>query len=249
MERQNNTLNRHLPATQFFGRRHGKKLKQSRIELMQKLLPRIVVQNPESILDIQKLFPFPIKDIWLEIGFGGGEHLSVQSFNHPDIGFLGAEPFMNGVASLLALLNGCHNGRVCETPLMLEKNRSDNVRIFPDDVRLLFPFLKNESLGRVFVLYPDPWPKKRHEARRFFMHENLVQLHRLLKDEGELRLATDVENYVTWGQNQIESSKLFTCVQKGVTPPHDWVSTRYEKKGVQAGRIPTYFIYTKNKLT
>ncbi|NCB48919.1 MAG: tRNA (guanosine(46)-N7)-methyltransferase TrmB [Clostridia bacterium] len=249
MERQNDTLKEcDFPQQngQFYGRRHGKKLKSSRLALMERLLPRIALAKPEQSLDVTKLFPFDPQDIWVEVGFGGGEHLAGQALRHPHIGFIGAEPFINGVAGLLSLLNGCTNGKIKQTPLMLDEKRADNVRIFPDDIRLLFPFLKEKSVGRFFVLYPDPWPKKRHENRRFLISENLIQIHRLLKNGGELRVATDVEAYADWAKKQIESSGLFICAKTDTqTPPEDWISTRYEKKGIKAGRKPSYFIYTK----
>ncbi len=234
--------------TRFYGRRKGKRLKNSRIELMEHLLPRIRVPMPQADekISVPALFDKPMQAFWLEVGFGGGEHLAGQALNHPDIGFIGAEPFVNGVASLLAHLNGCEHGVIQETANLLAPERSDNVRIFPDDIRLLFPFLPDESFDKIFVLYPDPWPKARHEERRFLTQTNLKEVCRLLKKGGELRVATDVAEYASWALEQIECSDLFVSKKEDIyVPPAEWISTRYEKKGIRAGRKPVYFIYAK----
>ena len=234
--------------TRFYGRRKGKRLKNSRVTLMEHLLPRIRVTMPSAgeKLSVSNLFEQPMQQYWLEVGFGGGEHLAGQALCHPEVGFIGAEPFVNGVASLLAHLNGCTAGMVQETPNLLAPERADNVRIFPDDVRLLFPFLPDESFDKIFVLYPDPWPKARHEERRFLTGANLKEVSRLLKKGGELRVATDVADYASWALDQIECSDLFESKKEDIyTPPAEWISTRYEKKGIRAGRKPVYFIYEK----
>lgn len=215
----------------FYGRRHGKRIKPSRQEAMDIAMATMRVDIPTKPLNLTKMFP-NATDLWLEIGFGGGEHLAGQVLAHPDIGFIGAEPFINGVSSLVAHLGGA----------------PANVRVLPDDIRLLFPFLPNDSFGRIFVLYPDPWPKARHEARRFLGQDNLKQLHRLLKKDGQLRFATDVADYATWAVEQINASGLFQSIKEDNTvPPPDWIPTRYEKKGLAAGRTPTYFIYRKKR--
>ncbi len=232
----------------FYGRRKGKRLKNSRVFLMEHLLPRVAISCPqnEEKIHLPHLFSEPKRAFWLEVGFGGGEHLATQALRHPDIGFIGAEPFINGVASLLAHLNGCQAGDVQETNNLLAPERTDNVRIFPDDIRLLFPFFEEASFDKIFVLYPDPWPKARHEDRRFLTQTNLKELYRLLKPKGELRVATDVAGYASWAVDQIESSNLFSSEKEDIyVPPIDWVSTRYEKKGIKAGRKPVYFIYAK----
>lgn len=234
--------------TRFYGRRKGKRLKNSRIELMEHLLPRIRVTTPSAgeKLSVSDLFEQPMQQYWLEVGFGGGEHLAGQALCHPKVGFIGAEPFVNGVASLLAHLNGCTAGVVQETANLLAPERADNVRIFPDDVRLLFPFLPDASFDKIFVLYPDPWPKARHEERRFLTMPNLKEICRLLKKGGELRVATDVADYASWALDQIECSDLFVSKKEDIyVPPAEWISTRYEKKGIRAGRKPVYFIYEK----
>ncbi len=229
----------------FFGRRKGKPLGVSRERLVQDLLPRVQLTLPKrGQLNLQRLFPFKPDEMWLEVGFGGGEHLAALSKMYPDVGFIGAEPFMNGVASLLAHLNGSHRFPKEETGL--EPDRSDNVRIWPDDMRLVFPKLPDSVFDRVFVLYPDPWPKARHAERRFINQNNLAEIYRLLTPTGHLFVATDVVGYADWVQEQIKIFKKFCLVNKKLsTPPKDWVATRYEQKGIAAGRQPIYFVFTK----
>ena len=229
----------------FYGRRHGKKLKGGKVFLMENLLPKIQMPKAEDMpKDLSNLFGFTPDEFWLEVGFGGGEHLAEQAKRNPNIAIIGAEPFLNGVASLLAHLNGSW-GKDTDQTRLLEENRADNVRVYPDDIRHLFDSFANNSFDRIFILYPDPWPKSRHEDRRFAGGKNLPQLHRLLKTNGQLRIATDVQEYADWAVEQIEQSHLFKRINEDVRKPFDdWVSTRYEQKGLKAGRIPTYLIYT-----
>ena len=230
----------------FYGRRHGKRIKGTRLYLMENLLPKIEISEPkENKIKISSLFNFTPKQVWLEVGFGGGEHLAYQAKQHPDIAFIGAEPFLNGVASLLSHLNGTW-GKAANEDVLIEPERTDNVRVFPDDIRKLFDFFEDGIFNRIYVLYPDPWPKSRHEDRRFIGQKNLPQLARLLSQTGELRIATDVEQYADWAKEQIEQSGLFYQTNENIRKPFsDWYSTRYEQKGLKAGRTPTYLVYRK----
>ena len=230
----------------FYGRRHGKRIKGTRLYLMENLLPKIEISEPkENKIKISSLFNFTPKQVWLEVGFGGGEHLAYQAKQHPDIAFIGAEPFLNGVASLLSHLNGTW-GKAANEDVLIEPERTDNVRVFPDDIRKLFDFFEDGIFNRIYVLYPDPWPKSRHEDRRFIGQKNLLQLARLLSQTGELRIATDVEQYADWAKEQIEQSGLFYQTNENIRKPFsDWYSTRYEQKGLKAGRTPTYLVYRK----
>ncbi|MDR2902272.1 MAG: tRNA (guanine(46)-N(7))-methyltransferase TrmB, partial [Lactobacillales bacterium] len=219
----------------FFGRRKGKAIKGSKQKLLDELLPKLTVRLPKKgdMLDLNTLFGIKPEKVYLEVGFGGGEHLAALSEKYAGIGFIGAEPFMNGVASLLAHLNGSHEHETVNSALA--PGRVDNVRIWPDDVREIFPYLKDKCFDRTYVLYPDPWPKARHEARRFINLANLRHLHRLLKTGGQIYVATDVAAYAEWAAGEVAASGLFEQVNKDVrTPPKDWVSTRYEKKGIKA---------------
>lgn len=239
------------PEIRFFGRRKGKTISAGRQELLKTLLPQVAVpialdekskktndffKKNEHPLDLSALFNMPKPtQIWLEIGFGGGEHLIAQAQKNPTVGFIGAEPFMNGVASLLGHLN--------EHPAC-----QHNVRIWTEDVRFLFPYFADEAFDKIFLLYPDPWPKARHEERRFVNANNIKHLHRILKSNGELRIATDVDLYAEHTVLKMQEAGLFCQTNKNIhTPPPDWVETRYERKGLQAGRIPTYFIFKKIK--
>jgi len=232
----------------FFGRRKGKSLGVSRERLVRELLPKICLNLPQKgKLKMGKLFSFKPKEIWLEIGFGGGEHLAELAKRYPDVGLIGAEPFLNGVASLLAHLNGSH--RFPKDNSELEVGRVDNVRIWPDDIRLVFPKLPDAVFERIFVLYPDPWPKARHAERRFINQANLVELYRLLTPTGQLFVATDVLGYAEWVDEQMKLFPKMRLVNKNRhIPPKDWVSTRYEQKGLQAGRQPNYFVFSKKVL-
>ena len=151
----------------FYGRRKGRPLTPRRQKLLDDLLPklRIDVSAPPPY-GLASLFEAPITDIWLEIGFGGGEHLIAQARRRPDVGFIGAEPFLNGVAKVIAQVSA-HN-------LM-------NVRVLDNDVRPLMAWLPDASLGRAFILFPDPWPKRRHDGRRIVSPDLIAQLERTLR--------------------------------------------------------------------
>ena len=149
----------------FYGRRKGKPIRNIRAELMDKLLPKLAVKLPKRG-KINFKFGIKPKELYLEVGFGGGEHLAELAKRYPDIGFIGAEPFLNGVASLLAHLSGTHEKGVGK--IALSPDRKDNVRIWPDDVRQLFEKLPDGIFKGIYVLYPDPWPKNRHHKNRLF---------------------------------------------------------------------------------
>ncbi len=169
---------------------------------------------------------FPLKN-WLEIGFGGGEHLAHQAALHPEIGIIGCEPYINGIAGLLK---------------HIDDHKLHNIRIYSEDARLLMERLPDASLERVFILYPDPWPKARHHKRRLISTEFLNALARVMKPGAELRLATDHADYCAWMLEHLLSHSAFEWTAKicddWLNPPPDWISTRYEQKAL-AGR-PTY---------
>lgn len=233
----------------FFGRRHGKTIKGSRQRLLEELLPKLVPQLPDKgkKFHMDGLFTAPVTSFCLEVGFGGGEHLASMAKKYPNMGFVGAEPFLNGVSSLLAHLSGSHlkESRSFE----LESGRVDNVRIWPDDVRELFPYFPNAVFDCIFVLYPDPWPKARHAERRFINMANLKHLNRLISSEGKLYVATDVPAYAEWALLQVQESGLFEQTNVDTSlPPEDWVTTRYEQKALKAGRTPVYLVFQKKHL-
>jgi len=194
--------------------------------LIQGLLPTISV--PDGSIDLPALFP-GAKDFALEVGFGGGEHLSAQAALHPDTGFIGCEPFANGVAKLLSAIDA---------------RALRNVRVEPDDARDILVRLPDEKLSTVFVLFPDPWPKLRHHKRRFIQPATLTQIARVLRKGGELRVATDHADYARWTLMQLMNDFRFewsaTRAADWRARPADWVGTRYEQKALNAGRACIY---------
>ncbi|OFX08963.1 MAG: tRNA (guanosine(46)-N7)-methyltransferase TrmB [Alphaproteobacteria bacterium RIFOXYD12_FULL_60_8] len=218
----------------FYGRRKGKRLTTARQDLLERRLADLTIAEGDGIVDPASLFSFPFREIWLEIGFGGGEHLAAQAQANPEIGFIGAEVFLNGVASLLR---------------HVEERSLANIRIWPEDVRHLLMRIPEHSVSRIFVLYPDPWPKRRHAERRFIGPENLCLLARLLKDGGELRVASDDPTYQRWVLRHAPVHPDFTWEATGPEswkePWDDWVRTRYEAKALREGRTPMYFIFRR----
>lgn len=237
----------------FYGRRQGRKIRKAKTTLLDAFLPRVRI-NGENRLTAQTLFSFPVDKICLEIGFGNGEHLAGQAKNHPRTGFIGAEVFKNGVANLLSLITGIKEGTDLPEHIELETGRTDNIRVFDDDMRLLFQRIPDNFLDRVFVLFPDPWPKKRHESRRFINPDNLKEIFRILKKGGILRVATDHKIYKGWTLRQVcrfeaDSQKAFrwtaTCGNDWKHEPADWVETKYQRKAIREGRHPVFLNFEK----
>lgn len=211
-----------------YGRRRGRPLRVRKSHLMEDYFPRVKLNLTEGApFDVAAVFaPQTPTAVWLEVGFGGGEHLAAQAQAHPDYGLIGCEPFVNGVASLLD---------------HLEREQIENVRVYDDDARRVFDLLPDASLGRVFVLFADPWPKKRHADRRFIGPENLARIARVLKNGGMLRLASDHPILVDWMRGQMAAhTHIFACTHDSTMPPDDWVPTRYQEKAVAAGRVPVF---------
>lgn len=202
-------------------------MRQRSQDLLTALLPRLAVARPaaEGHLDPRSLFETPLRAVWLEVGFGGGEHAAEQAAANPDVGILASEVFVNGVASLL---NHC------------DRMALRNIRIFADDVRHLFPALPDACAEKIFVLFPDPWPKTRHAERRFIGPDNMPQLSRLLIDGGELRVASDDPTYIGWALGQLGSYPDFELTVSRGLRPEGWPPTRYEAKAIKAGRECVY---------
>jgi tRNA (guanine-N7-)-methyltransferase len=193
---------------------------------MTDFLPTVSVMS--GPIDLHLMFP-EAQRFALEVGFGGGEHLAEQARRHPDTGFIGCEPFENGVAKLLT---------------QVQASGLRNVRVVPDDARDILVRLPDASLSFVFVLFPDPWPKLRHHKRRFIQTRTLDQIHRLLKPGGELRIATDHTDYGQWALMHLMRDNRFewaaTRAADWRVRPDDWVATRYEQKALKAGRSCIY---------
>lgn len=218
-----------------YGRRRGRPLRAGRAVLMDEVLPRLAipVPAPATTLEPRSLFAAAPQAVWLEIGFGAGEHLAAQAEAHPDIGLIGAEPYINGIAGLLA--------RVQDAGLA-------NIRIWPDDIRLLLPALPAASIGRVFVLFPDPWPKARHHKRRLIAPPFLDALARIMAPDAELRFATDDPGYLEWSLERLTAHPSFAAITAQPadwhTRPSDWPATRYEAKGL-AGHPPAFLRFRR----
>lgn len=223
-----------LPQQRYiWGRRQSRPLKENQRQALADLWPEVsLALSEQSKINPPDLFNFPLTDLWVEIGFGGGEHLASQAALHPDIGFVGCEPFINGVASLV---------------LQIQDHSLKNIRIVKDDARLLLARLPDQSVGRIFVLFPDPWPKQRHHKRRIIQDATVVTFGRILKRGGLLLMATDDAPYAQWMQNIMAQRSEFELVLDGrenvYERPQDWPITRYEQKGIAQGRLPVYLTY------
>lgn len=219
----------------FFGRRKGKPLRPGQRALMDSLLPRlrIDIQAPPPD-DPADLFPGQPAAICLEIGFGGGEHLIGQATENPDFGFIGVEPFENGMAKALSAI---------------DRLDLENVRLFDRDAAFLLAWLPPASLDRIDLLYPDPWPKKRHWKRRFISRANVDHMARVLRSGGLFRFASDIDTYVNWTLQHLAGRDDLVW-QAGTAddwrkPWPGWSGTRYEAKAVREGRVPAYLVFRK----
>jgi tRNA (guanine-N7-)-methyltransferase len=222
------------PRRRVHGRRRGKALRPRLKGLVERLLPGLLLKEEELCegVDPATFFARPVAAVWLEIGFGKGEHLLWQAERHPDIGFIGCEPFIDGVATLLS---------------GIEEKGLTNIRLLRDDARFLLDHLAPRSLGRAFLLFPDPWPKLRHHKRRFVQTETLTLLASRMAEGAELRIGTDHADYGIWILRHMAASPDFSW---GITRPadclarpEDWPQTRYEAKAVREGRSSIYLSY------
>jgi tRNA (guanine-N7-)-methyltransferase len=217
----------------FFGRRKGKKLRLGQGEQIASLLPRLRLP-PDGPIDPTSLFPRPVGDVALEIGFGGGEHLAARARENPGRGFIGCEPFVNGMAKLLAVIAA---------------DGLDNIRLWDGDAGLILPRLPDASLALVSLLYPDPWPKRRQRKRRFVSDESLREFTRLLAPGGEFRFASDIDDYVGWtlarGLRNPDLRWRAASASDWKNPWAGWPGTRYEAKALTEGRTPSYLTFER----
>jgi tRNA (guanine-N7-)-methyltransferase len=221
-------------APHFYGRRKGKALRSHQAALFADLLPRLAIDVSQPIADVPGLFAPRREEIWLEIGFGGGEHLILEAKAHTTTGFLGCEPFVNGVAKLLA---------------SIEIEKLANLRIFQGDASLLIAALPDGGLDGIYLLYPDPWPKRRQNKRRFVSDTMLIELARVMRAGAELRFATDIDDYAGWVLARILRSRDFEWradkASDWQVAWEGWRSTRYEAKALAAGRRPVYLTFVR----
>jgi tRNA (guanine-N7-)-methyltransferase len=214
----------------FFGRRKGHKLRPQQAAFFDTLLPRLALDLEHAApADPAALFPHAVDALRLEIGFGGGEHLIAEAEQHPRTGFIGVEPFVNGMAKALAAIAA---------------RDLTNIRLHFADAIFLLAWLPDQALARVDLIYPDPWPKRRHWKRRFVQDATLAEIARVLRPGGEFRFASDIPDYAAW--------TLLHGLRASAAPADDWrqpwpgfTSTRYEAKAKRAGRMPCYLIFRR----
>jgi tRNA (guanine-N7-)-methyltransferase len=216
----------HEDDLRSYGRRRARAPSARQRALWRDVLPRVAVpEDAAALADLRALFTPPVGDVWLEVGFGGGEHLIWQAREHRDIGLIGCEPFEDGVFKLVSAI---------------ESESLTNIRVCADDARPLLRLLPAASLGRAFILFPDPWPKKRHHKRRIVSPATLAELARVLRPGAELRVATDVSAYASAILNVALHNTALRWAARGPADwrqrPVDWPQTRYEAKAVAAGR-------------
>jgi tRNA (guanine-N7-)-methyltransferase len=216
----------------LYGRRKGPKPSARQQRLREELLPVLTLQLRQGV-DPQTYFSVAVHDVWLEVGFGAGEHLLWQATQHPNVGFIGAEPYEAGVAKLLS-----HLAEPAAQSVARER-----VRLYPGDAREVLANLPGASLGRVFILFPDPWPKTRHHKRRFMQTDMLGGLARAMRPGAELRFATDDAGYLTWTLERACAHRAFIWIAgraaDWLTRPLDWPATRYETKALHG---PPHFL-------
>ena len=223
-------------ALRFYARRSGHALSKRKRDLIREVLPSLLIDpNVSDIFSPSQLFK-PDTEIWMEIGFGAGEHLAYQALKNPEIGFIGCEPYVNGVASLLD---------------HIDKKCLSNIRIYNDDVRKLIKKSEPMQLNQVFLFFSDPWPKKRHHSRRFVNNENLSALSSAMKPGAKLKFSSDNNDFVRWSLYQFYKHQDFDWLDE---EHKDWsmsfdssIVTRYESKAIKGGRSCVYFTFQKHK--
>lgn len=218
-----------------FGRRRGRKPSPAQQRLLSDVLPKVALDlKKDGAERVASQFSHQVDEIWLEIGFGGGEHLSWQAQHNPQVGIFGCEPFEDGVVKVLR---------------QIEDQDLSNLRIYMDDARDVLRWLPESSVSRVFILFPDPWPKLRHRKRRLVNTELIGQVARVLKRDGELRLGTDIADYARAMLVALHANDRFRWLARSPTcwrvRPDDWPQTRYEQKALREGRRCSFLRWRK----
>jgi tRNA (guanine-N7-)-methyltransferase len=218
----------------FFGRRKAKALRPGQQRALGTVLPALLIDLKEPApKNLAALFSDPVDAVFLEIGFGGGEHLLFEAREHPHSGFIGVEPFVRGLAKVVT---------------KIARDNLRNIRLYDQDATVLLDWLPAASLRRVDLLFPDPWPKKRHWKRRFVNATNLDRIVRCLQPRGTFRFATDVESYIEWTLEQVAAHGRLKLEDAGGDHRQSWEGwpgSRYEAKAVSAGRRPAYITFRK----
>ncbi|WP_029584009.1 tRNA (guanine(46)-N(7))-methyltransferase TrmB [Bradyrhizobium sp. URHD0069] len=223
------------PHGSFFGRRKGHRLRAHQAELIEHLLPRLALDiGGPTPSDLAELFDPPGEDVRLEIGFGGGEHLIAEARAFPNLGFIGCEPYVNGMAKILA---------------QIEAHNIGNIRLFAGDAAELLAWLPARSLARIDLIHPDPWPKRRHWKRRFVQDATVAAMARVLKAGGEFRFVSDIADYCAWTLAYLARSADFIWTAERVSdwrlPWADYTMTRYGRKAEREGRVAAYLQFRK----
>ena len=220
----------------FFGRRKGRRLRPQQAALFDTLLPRLALNLELRADPLESLFPSVVDEVRLEIGFGGGEHLARQAQMHPRVGFIGIEPFINGMAKMLRAI--------------ATQNLS-HIRLHHGDATEVLEWLPSASLTRVDLIYPDPWPKRRHWKRRFVQEQSVCAIARVLRPSGEFRFATDIADYAAWTLKHVIGSPGFDWTAERADdwrkPWPGFAATRYETKAKRAGREPCYLVFRRTE--
>jgi tRNA (guanine-N7-)-methyltransferase len=219
----------------FFGRRKGHKLRSHQADLIENLLPHLAFDiDGVSGPDLATLFELPVGDIRLEIGFGGGEHLVAEAKACPDVGFIGCEPYVNGMAKILA---------------QIETHNIGNVRLMAGDAAELLAWAPKGSLSRIDLIHPDPWPKRRHWKRRFVQDLTVAAMARVLKPGGEFRFVCDIDDYCAWTLSHLLRAPQFVwtaqCARDWRSPWAGYTMTRYGRKAEREGRRATYLVFRR----
>jgi tRNA (guanine-N7-)-methyltransferase len=223
------------PHGSFFGRRKGHKLRSHQTDLIEQLLPRLSLDlGSASPPDLTGLFEAPADDIRLEIGFGGGEHLIAEARAFPEVGFIGCEPYVNGMAKILA---------------QIETHDVGNIRLFAGDAAELLAWAPQRSLARIDLIHPDPWPKRRHWKRRFVQDATVAAMARVLKPGGEFRFVSDIDDYCAWTLTHLSRSPDFVWTAEQASdwrqPWADYTMTRYGRKAEREGRHAAYLRFRR----
>jgi tRNA (guanine-N7-)-methyltransferase len=223
------TSQQQRPYARLYGRSKGKALRKHQAELIDELLPRLS-------LDLSRPAPSVTRETHLEIGFGGGEHLIAAATESPDVDFIGCEPFVNGVAKLLA---------------RIEEHGLTNIRLHQGDAADVLDWLPDDSVSRIYLFYPDPWPKRRHRKRRFIARDNLDRLARVMHAGAELRFATDIDDYAAWTLARLRAHPAFSWrarrAEDWLAPWPGWTRTKYEAKAMAEGRNPVYLTFVRTQ--
>ena len=224
----------HSTEIRSFGRTGARALSQRQQDLLDQLLPRLQLDLAAPSPCLTTLFTNPVTETWLEIGFGGSEHMIWQAAHHPDVGIIGCEPFIDGVVKALTAVDEQHLG---------------NVRLHADDARDVLRWLPDASIDRAFILFPDPWPKARHRKRRLVSAPTLSLLARVMKPGAELRVATDIADYARTMLSAFAAQSAFHWSATGPgdwrEQGSDWPVTRYQRKAIREGRRSYFFRFKR----